>query len=95
MTEQQFEDARGAPQAPRPAQPNDPAPVRQAGDKVVLVPRSLWPTDPCEEQNGARWLALVISETAATTTVRFLHARTTDGRPYADERLPTVMLRDA
>ena len=38
-------------------------------------------------------ICLVLSATAATAVVRFLHDRAADGRPYQDERLPLDRLQ--
>ena len=54
----------------------------------VLVPASVYPQYTCTERAGAGWECLVISATGVSAVVRFTHARTADGRPYADERLP-------
>ena len=62
------------------------------GDSVV-VPHSLWPTYTCSELGGSGWQASVVSTTSSTAVVRFLHAQTRDGRPYANERLPLSTLR--
>ena len=46
----------------------------------------------CDEHGGAGWEALVVRSTAVTAVVRYVSARTADGRPYADDRLPLTRL---
>ena len=58
----------------------------------VVVPSTIWPRYRCRELGGAGWAVRVLSSTAHTAVVRFLHARTHDGRPYSDERLPWNLL---
>lgn len=67
-----------------------PAPLTKdnAVGRRVLVPASLYPQYACNEFSGTGWEGLALSATSVTIVVRFLHARTTDGRPYQDERLP-------
>ena len=59
----------------------------------VLVPATLYPQYKCSEHAGTGWEGLVLSATAATAVVRFLHDRAADGRPYQDERLPLDRLQ--
>ena len=92
--EQEFDAARHAARAPGPGAAS-PRPDRPDPEgRRVLVPRELWPAYPCNEQDGRGWAAAVRSTTQSTAVVRFIHARTLDGRPYADERVPLEMLRD-
>ena len=59
----------------------------------VLVPRGLWPAYTCSERGGAGWEAVIRSASHTTAVVRFCHARTARGAPYADERLPLSSLQ--
>ena len=59
----------------------------------VLVPSALYPRYVCREHAGSGWESLVLSATRVTAVVRFLYARTADGRPYEDERLPLDRLQ--
>jgi hypothetical protein len=59
----------------------------------VLVPAELYPQYHCGERGGVGWEALVVRSTATTAVVHYVSARTTDGRPYADDRLPLSRLR--
>ena len=70
--------------APLVSPPSASAPARQH----VIVPRELWPRYSCSEHDGVGWSAEVISEQNGRLVVRFLHARTMDGRTW-----PTHSLR--
>ena len=59
----------------------------------MLVPRARYPRNHCDEHNGAGWEAIVLSATGVTAMVRYLHARTADGRPYEDTREPLGALK--
>lgn len=79
--------------------PAPPAPVsltllssQPAVGAEVVVPSTIWPRYRCRELGGAGWVVRVLSSTAHTAVVRFLHAHTHDGRPYSDERLPWSLL---
>ena len=61
--------------------------------RAVLVPKDLYPGETCNERGGSGWEGLVTSATAVTAVVRFVHARTPDGRRYANERLPLSRLQ--
>ena len=80
-----------------------PAPAAVAPDKRpidasnavgrrVLVPAEVYPKERCSEQQGRGWECVVITASSATAKVRFTTARTTDGRPYENERLPLALL---
>ena len=53
----------------------------------VLVPNSVWPSYPCDENNGRGWVARVINFRAGVATIKFLHAANARGMPYPDEQL--------
>ena len=84
--------------APLPATPNAPAanltPLAQANavGRRVLVPADIYPQYKCSEHQGRGWEGLVMTASAHTAKVHFTSARTVDGRPYADERLPMSLL---
>ena len=78
---------------PPAAQPSAPLNRGNAVGRRVLVPATLYPQYTCSEHAGAGWEGLVLSATAVTAVVRFLHDRTADGRPYQDERLPLDRLQ--
>ena len=73
-----------------PPRTGPPTPLQRdnAVGRRVLVPSALYPQYNCSEQSGRGWESLVLSATSVTAVVRFLYARTADGRPYEDERLP-------
>ena len=54
----------------------------------VLVPRSIWPSYPCDENHGRGWTARVVNFLSpGVATIKFLHAADARGMPYPDERL--------
>lgn len=57
------------------------------GDRLLL-PRELWPGDVCLECDGRGWAAHVVSVTSRSVVVSFVSARTANGSPFADLRLP-------
>ena len=74
-----------------PTGPTGPVPALTRANAVgrrVLVPSALYPQYVCSEHAGAGWEGQLLSATSVTAVVRFLYARSADGRPYADERLP-------
>ena len=88
--------ARNPPTLPYAAAPVSTAMPLTGPDDVgrrVLVPRSLWPSYACTEHAGAGWEAVVRSASGSTAVVRFCHATTSRGVPYADERLPLSSLQ--
>ena len=82
-----------SPHAPAPTQPLAPLTKDNAPRRLVLVPRARYPRNHCDEHNGAGWEAIVLSATGVTAMVRYLHARTADGRPYEDTREPLGALK--
>ena len=95
-TAQRAQTAAGP--APLPATPDVPAanltPLAQANavGRRVLVPADIYPQYKCSEHQGRGWDGLVMTASAHTVKVRFTSARTVDGRPYEDERLPMSLL---
>lgn len=81
-----------APLANQPMPNLQPLTQHNAVGRRVLVARSLWPKDACDEHNGMGWEASVLRTSAITAVVRFSFARTRDGRPYQDERVPLAEL---
>ena len=63
-----------------------------ARDQACVIPSSIWPDYICNELGGVGWAATVVSYTSSTAVVRFSAARTRDGRPYEDHRLPRSVL---
>ena len=59
---------------------------------IVLVDRHAWPSYPCHEQGGMGWEATVKETSSKSALVNFTHARTQNGRPYANIRLPVKWL---
>ena len=59
----------------------------------VLVPKALWPTYSCTENNGAGWEGTILKFTGTTAVVQFSFAKTANGEPYENERLPLRSLR--
>ena len=76
-----------------PSAPPAPLSRDNASGRRVLVPASVYPREACSEHAGAGWESLVLSATGLTAVVRFLYARTNDGRPYQNERLPLTQLQ--
>ena len=59
----------------------------------VLVPRALWPSEPCAEFGGLGWRARIVAlprPAAPGILLAFTHARTASGRMFADMRLDPV-----
>lgn len=80
--------------APAAAAPNlQPLSQANAVGRRVLVPADIYPTYRCSEQQGRGWECTVMTASSLTAKVRFNTARTSDGRPYADERLPLALLQ--
>jgi len=51
----------------------------------VLVPRGMYPSYACDENNGHGWTAIVLSCTrAGVATLRYVEAATARGIPYED-----------
>ena len=89
-----FESARDTQNGPRPFPTIDTERQdRPSRGRRVLIPSDLWPTVRCHENDGRGWEGEVRSETGLTALVRFVNARTPDGRPYMDERLPLDRLQ--
>ena len=86
-------DARQAPIAT----PDGPIPlspiagVPRVGETVV-VPRSMWPNERCDELGGQGWRVKVQRASPAASTVRFLQAKTSRGQPYEDVCVQTSLL---
>ena len=84
---------------PTPANPTlvapDLTPITHANavGRRVLVPAEIYPQYKCSEHQGRGWECLAMTATAQTVKVRFTFARTADGRPYEDERLPMSLLQ--
>mmetsp|Transcript_31984 Transcript_31984/g.79649 ORF Transcript_31984/g.79649 Transcript_31984/m.79649 type:complete len:218 (+) Transcript_31984:1358-2011(+) len=84
-----------------PARTQRPAaqPVRRNGadppkaGETAFIPKECWPNSPCPEHGGAGWTVTVLSVTRHTAVVKFLHARTPSGAPYAPIRVQLQILR--
>ena len=84
----------GATPAPAAAAPDlRPINATNAVGRRVLVPAEIYPTYRCYEQQGRGWECIVMTASSLTAKVRHTYARTSDGRPYADERLPLALLQ--
>lgn len=70
-----------------------PLTADNARRRLVVVPSSRYPRHTCHEHNGQGWEAQVLSATRVSAVVRYLRARTADGRPYEDTREPLASLR--
>ena len=80
--------------APAAAAPNlQPLSQANAVGRRVLVPADIYPTYRCSEQQGRGWECTVMTASSLTAKVRFTTAHTSDGRPYADERLLLALLQ--
>ena len=87
---------RPPPVAPRPVVPvahAAPLAMANAVGRRVLVPAQLYPQYRCDERGGEGWEATVVRATSTTAVVHYVSARTADGRPYADDRLPLTRLQ--
>ena len=73
-----------------PEAPPDLTPLpttQQCVGRRVLVPRALWPTYACEENNARGWTAHIVSYSRGIATLRFASACDDRGLPYPDELL--------
>ena len=52
----------------------------------------MWPNYRCDELGGQGWRAQVKRSSPAATTVKFLQATSSQGRPYEDACLQTSQL---
>ena len=59
----------------------------------MLVPSARYPNNTCHEHDGDGWEAQILSATRITAVVRYLYARTADGRVYEDTREPIGCLK--
>ena len=59
---------------------------------LVVVASDTWPSYACNEHNGAGWSATIRRLSRSAATVSFTNARTRDGRPYQDARVPIPSL---
>ena len=81
--------------------PLEPLTLANAPGRDVLVPRSIWPEDPCDEHGGEGWEAIVKSTCRGdngankvdSARVDFRFARHADGRRYMSELLELAKLR--
>ena len=80
--------------AAQPAPPADARPITKANapGRRALVLSTRWPRERCRKHGGYGWETTIVSATNSTATVRFNFARTRDGRPYANERVPITDL---
>ena len=87
--------ARVAPSVAAPAAPAalPPLTAENARRRLVIVPSARYPRNACDEHGGQGWEAQVISATRVSAVVRYLKARTADGRVYEDTREPLDSLR--
>ena len=90
---------RKTPLPPDHATPAPPgAPATKQGRKrgapgdatSVLVPRAVYPTEPCDENGGAGWSATAVPHGRGTSKVSFTNARDEGGAPFG-----VVYLRSA
>ena len=58
-----------------------------AKNEIVLVPASIYPTEPCSENDGQGWLAKVVSRNGVAVRLCFETACTSHNLPYEDVRL--------
>ena len=58
---------------------------------TLALPRTMWPSYPCDELGGQGWTVLVLKSSPTTTSIRFIHARTR-GRRYEDIQVQTSSL---
>jgi len=88
----------GAPEPPANTELLSNAPVAleplnatpRPGSELAL-PRTMWPSYPCDELGGQGWTVLVLKSSPTTTSIRFIHARTR-GRRYEDIQVQTSSL---
>ena len=79
-----------APMAPAPL---PPLTADNARRRLVIVSSARYPRHACNEHGGQGWEAQILSATRVSAVVRYLRARTIDGRPYEDTREPLASLR--
>ena len=77
---------------PEPAPDLSPLDGNALGRRV-LVPRSLYPTYACDENDGRGWTARVVNYRGGVATTRFTHATTARGIPYEDVLLRIHVLQ--
>ena len=58
-----------------------------AKNEIILVPASIYPTEPCNENDGQGWLARVVSSNGAAVRLCFETACTSHNLPYENVRL--------
>ena len=80
--------------SPPPTAPTQPPALTPAtptatpvGTRIVIA-AAAWPSYTCNELSGAGWRAEIKRSAAAVCKVKFLDARTRDGRPYEDAMVP-------
>lgn len=78
-----------APETPVTLEPLDDLPP--LGSELAL-PRAMWPDYPCNELGGLGWRVLLLAASPAAATVRFIHARSRNGRRYEDTQVQTSAL---
>ncbi|KAL1508133.1 hypothetical protein AB1Y20_007721 [Prymnesium parvum] len=85
--------------APAPAQHPPVRPPHAHGLSALnvgdsaFIPRECWPGEPCDEHGGAGWTVTILALTRHTAMVKFPHARTPSGAPYAPVRVQLQVLR--
>ena len=60
-----------------------------------MVPRGEWPSYRCNELGGEGWLVQVVAlrNRAREARIRFLDARTRDGRPFEEVDILSAVLK--
>ena len=88
-------DEAERPPPPRRVRQRTAAPLdaQNAARRRVLVPATRYPRHTCAEHDGEGWEAIVLSATSVSAVVRYLYARTVDGRKYEDTREPLHILQ--
>ena len=84
-------DGDGDDVAPPPDQ--SPLTAENCVGRRVLVPRRVWPSYRCDENDGQGWTACVVQKHGADVTLHFVHATTARGLPYEDTRLQLSSVR--
>ena len=89
---------------PPPSDPAAPAPSKAPATRgrkrgapgaktSVIVPRAVYPTEPCEENGGDGWSATAVPHARGTSKVSFTYARDEGGTPFGDVYLQSACLR--
>ena len=88
------EELSAAPLRVMPPSDLSPLTLANAVGRGVLLPRHLWPQDPCFENDGKGWDAYVVRVVpkTASAVIAFIAATDPDGRPFEDTTIKLSLL---